>query len=447
MAGDTSYAPRYIQQGAPQVQGPGGPVRQDERFAGVGFTGLQRFGEGIQEKANTWQKQIDLNFAVERHSMVRQGLASAYTEHEQTLTGELLPDEAWQKFQEKASKVRDLALKGAQNDAQSAAVTKAYDDAIAVYAPKVMDNAQTALRKRSDMTLQGEVAQFGATSLDAVNSGDLAAAQPIIRGNAELIRKAVAARVATGHYSPLEGMQAEQKWEQEYYGGIVRNMLVNPQTRAAALKLWNSGAPFEYIKDPEGKLVTRPDGQPIGRSLRELVGPKAQDSVESFAQRIMEQDAMRAEREIVKRMKEEERMEREWERRQRQQERQEQREESKIDKAFSTGRGIEARRLVDSEVNPRFDAEKNSALRDLIRERVRDGEDIVEATKAEVAAYRRTKKPAWFKGDPNTPADIDAAEAQLEQDIKAGRVMGSGATSKAAYIKRMRENLLPGGRK
>jgi hypothetical protein len=248
----------------------------DPAAAGQGFKDLAQFGASLgtygDARNAALEKALNLNDAVERGAAYRQGFAKLYSEYQQTVDGKNMPDEELKRFTERAKELR-AQMPEPKNPAQKLADAKYYEETMSVYTPKIMDTAHIAGGKRTDILMREELGTFQAETYAALARQDENFLE-IATGNAEMVKRAVLARVGIGPDKGLSLLDADAKMEKalrDYWGGLVHTTIGNPETFRNTQEAWN-----------DNRIIYE------GKSLRQLVDPATVPAVEGFLQKTFE---------------------------------------------------------------------------------------------------------------------------------------------------------------
>lgn len=264
MAGDSGTQYREIMPGvgAPQVAGPGGPVRQDVQAAGAAWQGIaQLAGTGVKY-VDALQNAADLNTVAQKRSEWGQRKSQAYADHVNSVSG-VSPKEDMDSWGETSKRI-DADILANTSPNVSRALGTYFSAHQNTFDGKVREGVYKAVEKRSGLTMDSSLAEKVALGMQTNN--------PIEREQYLLEQyKLVDAQVGAGLLSPIDAEVRKVKDRQQYYGDVFRGDLLKPDWKKA-YEEWQTDAPV--------------DSQ--GNTWKRLVGKDGISALERMSQTIFE---------------------------------------------------------------------------------------------------------------------------------------------------------------
>lgn len=256
MAGDSGTQYREIMPGvgAPQVAGPGGPVRQDVGQAGTGFKALADFGKEAAGYADRLQEIADLNTVAQKTSEHGMAATDATAAWKNSLTGTNPKDELAE-FNRRMDEVDARSLDGVQGRAAQILKTK-----LATHRPVFYEAATRAIDaagKQATLTTGAGLAESAAKS--AMQMPDPMARDALFGSQ---VANFYAAQVAAGSISVVEeGQYVKNAWDNFQYQIAKNQAETAPSLFLAGIKKGPNGEPSEWEKrlTPEALNHLGPD--------------------------------------------------------------------------------------------------------------------------------------------------------------------------------------------
>lgn len=231
--------------GAPQVSGPGGPVRMDVSAAGAGWQSLAAFAEGGTKFLDGLQRAADLNTVAQKRSEYGKRVNEALATFTNSVDGSN-PMEDMSRWGELHSKIKYETLKDVTGGA-----AKPLQDYFAqheeTFNGKVRESVYKAVEKRAGLTMDSSLADKVALGMQTSNNTERE--QYLLEQY-----KLVDAQVAAGLLSPIDAEVRKVKDRQQFYGDVFRGDLLKPNWRDA-YEQWQKDMPIDSQKNTWKRLV------------------------------------------------------------------------------------------------------------------------------------------------------------------------------------------------
>jgi len=268
-SGGTQYQEMTPGVGAPQVSGPGGPVRMDVGSAGAGWQGLAALAEGGTKFLDGLQKAADLNTVAQKRAEYGKRVGEALATFSNSVDGSN-PMDDMSRWGELHSKIKYDTMKDVTGGA-----AKPLQDYFAQHEEtfniKVRESVYKAVEKRAGLTMDSSLADKVALGMQTTNNTE--------REQYLLDQyKLVDAQVAAGLLSPIDAEVRKVKDRQQFYGDVFRGDLLKPNWRDA-YEQWQKDMPIDSQGNTWKRLVGKDGIAALERMTQTIFAERTREAV------------------------------------------------------------------------------------------------------------------------------------------------------------------------
>lgn len=268
-SGGTQYQEITPGIGAPQVSGPGGPVRMDVGSAGAGWQGLAAIAEGGTKFLDGLQRAADLNTVARKRAEYGKRVGEALATFSNSVDGSN-PMDDMSRWGEMHSKIKYDTMKDVTGGA-----AKPLQDYFAqheeTFNGKVRESVYKAVEKRAGLTMDSSLADKVALGMQTSNNTE--------REQYLLDQyKLVDAQVAAGLLSPIDAEVRKVKDRQQFYGDVFRGDLLKPNWRDA-YEQWQKDMPIDSQGNTWKRLVGKDGIAALERMTQTIFAERTREAV------------------------------------------------------------------------------------------------------------------------------------------------------------------------
>jgi len=267
--GGTQYQEMTPGIGAPQVSGPGGPVRMDVGAAGAGWQGLASLADSGVKFIDGLQRAADLNTVAQKRAEYGKRVGEALATFSNSVDGSN-PMDDMSRWGELHAKIKYDTMKDVTGGA-----AKPLQDYFAqheeTFNGKVRESVYKAVEKRAGLTMDSSLADKVALGMQTTNNTER---EQYLLEQYNLVD----AQVAAGLLSPIDAEVRKVKDRQQFYGDIFRGDLLKPNWRDA-YEQWQQDKPIDSHGNTWKRLVGKDGIAALERMTQTIFAERTREAV------------------------------------------------------------------------------------------------------------------------------------------------------------------------
>jgi len=268
-SGGTQYQEIAPGVGAPQVSGPGGPVRMDVGAAGAGWQGLASLADSGVKFIDGLQRAADLNTVAQKRAEYGKRVGEALAAFSNSVDG-TNPMDDMSRWGELHAKIKYDTMKDVTGGA-----AKPLQDYFAqheeTFNGKVRESVYKAVEKRAGLTMDSSLADKVALGMQTTNNTER---EQYLLEQYNLVD----AQVAAGLLSPIDAEVRKVKDRQQFYGDIFRGDLLKPNWRDA-YEQWQQDKPIDSHGNTWKRLVGKDGIAALERMTQTIFAERTREAV------------------------------------------------------------------------------------------------------------------------------------------------------------------------